>query len=76
MVEEITRVILHIGRVILPSMKAIIGIMTSPLSLSVTSCSGEQYRRTTSWGIWYLFLKASILAGEFTKYLNLPIWTS
>ena len=58
------------------SMKAIIGMMTFPSSLCDTICSGEQYRRTTSRRMWYLFLKASILVGEFTKCLNLPIWTS
>ena len=64
------------GRVIPPSMKAIIGMMTSKASLCDTICSGEQYHRATSLEIWYLFLKASILARESTKCLNLPIWTS
>ena len=50
--------------------------MTSPSSLFVTICYGEQYRKTTPYGMWYLFLKTSILAGESTKCLNLPIWTS
>ena len=44
-----------------------------PTSRFVTICSGEQYRRATSCGMWYFSLKASILVGESTKCLNLPI---
>ena len=47
-----------------------------PSLLCDTICSGEQYLRLTSWGIWYLPLKASILAGESTRLTNLPIWTT
>ena len=65
--------ILPMGRVIPPSMKAIMGIMTSPTSRSNANPSGEQYRNDTSWGMWYLSLNISIKAGLSTKYLNLPI---
>ena len=54
-------------------MKAIIGMITSPSSLCDTICSGEQYRRVTPCGMWYLSLKTSILAMESTRCLNLPI---
>ena len=57
-------------------MKAIMGMITPPFSLCDTICSGEQYRRITSCGMWYLSLKAFILVGESTRCLNLPIWTS
>ena len=56
-----------------PSMKAIMGIMTSPTSRSNATPSVEQYRTDTSWGIWYFFLNNSIKAGVFTKRSNLPI---
>ena len=56
-----------------PSMKAIIGIMTSPTSRSNVNPSVEQYRIDTSWGMWYFSLNSSIKAGVFTKRSNLPI---
>ena len=59
------------GRVIPPSIKAIIGMMTSPTSLFVTICSVEQYRRPISWGMWYFSLKSSIFEGESTRFSNL-----
>ena len=46
--------------------------MTSPSSLYVNSWYEAQYRRATSCGMWYLALKASIFAGESTKYLTYP----
>ena len=56
-----------------PSMKAIMGIMTSPNFRSNATPSVEQYRTDTSWGIWYFSLNNSIKAGVFTKRSNLPI---
>ena len=61
------------GSVIPPSMKAIIGMTTSPPHLSVSTWSGGQYSRPTLGGMWYLALKLFILSEESTKYLNLPI---
>ena len=56
-----------------PSMKAIMGIMTSPTSRSNATLSVEQYRTDTSWGVWYFSLNNSIKAGVFTKRSNLLI---
>ena len=56
-----------------PSMKAIIGIMTSPTSRLNATPSVEQYRTDTSWGIWYFTLNTFINSGVFTKRSNLPI---
>ena len=56
-----------------PSMKAIIGIMTSHTFWSNATPSMEQYRIDTSWGMWYFSLNNSIKAGVFTKRSNLPI---
>ena len=56
-----------------PSMKAIIGIMTSPTFRSNVISSVEQYCIDTSWGMWYFSLNNSIKAGVFTKRSNLPI---
>ena len=56
-----------------PSMKAIMGIMTSPTFRSNATPSVEQYRTDTSWGMWYFSLNNSIKAEVFTKCLNLPI---
>ena len=56
-----------------PSMKVIMGIMTSPTFRSNVTPSVEQYRTNTSWGIWYFSLNNSIKAGVFTKRSNLPI---
>ena len=61
------------GRVIPPSMKAIMGITTSPTSRSNAILSRGQYRRDTSWGMCYFSLNTSIKAGLSSKYLNLPI---
>ena len=55
------------------SMKAIMGIMTSPTSRSNATPSVEQYRTDTSWGMWYFSLNNYIKAGVFTKRSNLPI---
>ena len=49
------------------------GITTSPTSRSNATPSGGQYRKDTSWGIWYFSLNISIKAGLSTKSLNLPI---
>ena len=57
----------------LPSMKAIMGIMTSPTSRSNATPSMGQYRTDTSWDMWYFFLNNFIKAGVFTKRSNLPI---
>ena len=55
------------------SMKAIMGIITSPTSRSNATPSVEQYRTDTSWGMWYFSLNNPIQAGVFTKRSNLPI---
>ena len=73
MVKKVVSVTLPMGRVIPLSMKAIIGITTSPTSRSNTIPSGGQYRRDTSSGMWYFSLNTSIKARLFTKYLSLPI---
>ena len=51
-------------------------MITSPISLSVTIYSVEQYHRPTSWGILYFYLKSFIFKGEFTRLSNLPIWVN
>ena len=56
-----------------PSMKAIMGIMTSSTSRLNATPSVEQYRTDTSWSMWYFSLNNSIKAGVFTKRSNLPI---
>ena len=56
-----------------PSMKAIIGIMTSPIFRSNATPFVEQYHTDTSWGMWYFSLNNFIKAGVFTKCSNLPI---
>ena len=56
-----------------PSMKAIIGIMTSPTFRLNATPSVEQYRIDTFWGMWYFSLNNSIKAGFFTKRSNLTI---
>ena len=56
-----------------PSMKAIMGIMTSPTFRSNATPSVEQYRIDISQGMWYFYLNNSIKAGVFTKRSNLPI---
>ena len=56
-----------------PSMKAIMGIMTSPTFQSKATPSVEQYHTDTSWGMWYFSLNNSIRVGVFTKRSNLPI---
>ena len=56
-----------------PSMKAIIGITTSPIFRSNSTPSVVQYQTTTSWGMWYFSLNNSIKAEVFTRRLNLPI---
>ena len=61
------------GKVIPLSMKAIMGIMTSPTSQSVAIPSGGQYRRDISWSMWYFSLNTFIKVELSTKCLNLPI---
>ena len=61
------------GMVMPPSMKAIIGITTSPTFRSNSTPSVVQWRTTTSWGMWYFSLNDSIKAGVFTRRSNLPI---
>ena len=56
-----------------PSMKAIMGITTSPTFRSNATPSVEQYRTDTSWGMWYFSLNDFIKTGVFTKRSNLPI---
>ena len=56
-----------------PSIKAIIGITTSPTFRSNSTPSIVQWRTTTSWGMWYFSLNNSIRAGVCTKRSNLPI---
>ena len=51
-------------------------MMTSPVSLSVTICSVEQYRKPISRGMWYFSLKSSIFKGNSTRLSNLPIWAN
>ena len=60
------------GMVMPPSMKAIIGITTSPTFRSNSTPSVVQWRTTTSWGMWYFSLNNSIRAGVCTKRSNLP----
>ena len=55
------------------SMKAIMGITTSPTFRSNSTPSVVQCRTDTSWGMWYFSLNDSIKAGVFTKRSNLPI---
>ena len=56
-----------------PSMKAIMGITTSPTFRSNSTPSVVQCRTDTSWEMWYFSLNDSIKAGVFTRRLNLPI---
>ena len=55
------------------SMKAIMGITTSPTFRSNATPSVEQYRTDTSWGMWYFSLNDFIKTGVFTKHSNLRI---
>ena len=63
------------GMVMPHSMKAIIGITTSPTFRSNSTHSVVQCRTTTSWGMWYFSLNNSIKAGVFTRRSNLPIFS-
>ena len=56
-----------------PSMKAIMGITTSPTFQSNSTPFAEQCRTDTSWEMWNFSLNDSIKAGVFTKRSNLPI---
>ena len=56
-----------------PSMKAIIGITTSPTFRSNSTPSVVQWCTITSWGMWYFSLNDSIRAGVFTRRSNLPM---
>ena len=55
------------------SMKAIMGITTSPTFRSNSTPSVVQCRTDTSWEMWKFYLNDSIKAGVFTKRSNLPI---
>ena len=57
------------------SMKAIVGIMTSPTFRSNSTPSMVQCHTTTSWEMWYFSLNNSIKAGVFTRRSNLPIFS-
>ena len=56
-----------------PSMKAIMGITTSPTFRSNSTPSVVQCHIDTSWGMWYFSLNNSIKAEVFTRRSNLPI---
>ena len=56
-----------------PSMKAVMGITTSPTFRSNSTPYVVQCRTDTSWGMWYFSLNDSIKAGVFTRRSNLPI---
>ena len=62
-----------IGILILPSIKAIIEITTSPSCLSLCHYPSLQYLIPTLGGILYRALKLFIPFSESTKLLNLPI---
>ena len=57
------------------SMKAIMGITTSPTFRSNSTPSVVQCRTDTSWGMWYFSFNDSIKAGVFTRHSNLPIFS-
>ena len=57
------------------SIKAIMGITTSPIFRSNSTPSVVQCRINTSWRMWYFSLNDSIKAGVFTRRLNLPIFS-
>ena len=67
-------VIVPMGMVIPPSMKAIIGMTTSFVFLSSNYSPCAAYLTPTCRGILYLDLKLLILSSVYTKYLNLPIF--
>ena len=58
-----------------PSMKAIMGITTSPTFQSNSTPSVVQCHTDTSWGMGYFSLNDSIKAGVFTRRSNLPIFS-
>ena len=60
--------------VIPPSMKAIMGMTTSPVFLSSNHSPYAAYLTPTCGGMLYLVLKLSIPSSESTKCLNLPIF--
>ena len=64
-------VILPMGSLIPPSMKAIIGMTTSPSLRWVSHSPEGQYCKEMSWGMWYKALNLSIPMGESTKWVNL-----
>ena len=49
-------------------MKAIIGMMTYPVSLLIRIWSEEQYSRPTPYGIWYLALIPSMPAEKSIRF--------
>ena len=62
------------GMVIPPSMKAIIGMTTSLVFLAFTHSPWAAYLMPIVGGILYLVLKLSIPSLDSTKRLNLPIF--
>ena len=62
------------GMVIPPSMKAIMGMITSPVFLASTHSPWAAYFMPTVGGILYLALNLSIPSSDSTKRLNLPIF--
>ena len=63
-----------IGMVIPPSMKAIIGMTTSPVFLSLNHSPWAAYLTPTFGGMLHLVLKFFIPSSESTRCLNLPIF--
>ena len=57
------------------SMKAIMGITTSPTFRSNSTLSVVQCRTDTSWEMWYFSLNDSIKTGVFTRCSNLLIFS-
>ena len=66
--------ILPMGMVIPPSIKAIIVMTTSPSFLSSTHSLWAAYLMPTVGGILYLALNLSLSSLDSTKHLNLPIF--
>ena len=66
--------ILPMRMVIPPSIKAIIGMTTSPSFLSSTHSPWAAYLMPNVGGILYLVLNLSLSSSDSTKHLNLPIF--
>ena len=62
------------GMVIPPFIKAIIGMITSPSFLSSTHSPWAAYLMPIVGGILYLALNLSLSSSDSTKHLNLPIF--